>query len=214
LVADLLSPVGWFGRVSPRLATHFLLLRQKKVSKEKASRSPGRCAVPCAARVERGRAELAFGSDNARPDPLAPALLSPATRQGFGDGVGFRFGCGSGLPFFLPLPLGEGRGEGKTNKAAGENAPEPASAPAPRRHALASSAGPGGSGRALSERSEFSPTPPGPSNAACPQRSGGTAHPARLFFAYFLLGVAKESESPAGARPGTSLKPMHMRNKR
>ena len=74
------------GRVSPRLATHFLLLRQKKVSKEKASRSPGRCAVPCAARAERGRAELACGSDNARPDPLAAALLSPATRQVSGTG--------------------------------------------------------------------------------------------------------------------------------
>ena len=40
----------WFervGRVSPRRATHFLLLRQKKVSKEKATRSLGplRCAA-------------------------------------------------------------------------------------------------------------------------------------------------------------------------
>jgi hypothetical protein len=45
--------VGWFvvvaSRVSPRRATHFLLLRQKKASKEKASRRPGRFAVPCAA---------------------------------------------------------------------------------------------------------------------------------------------------------------------
>ena len=73
-------------RVSARRPTHFLLLRQKKVSKEKASRSPGRCAVPCAARVERGRAELAFGSNNARPDPLATALLSPATRRDAGAG--------------------------------------------------------------------------------------------------------------------------------
>jgi hypothetical protein len=32
-------------------ATHFLLLRQKKVSKEKASRSPGPFGLPCAARV-------------------------------------------------------------------------------------------------------------------------------------------------------------------
>ena len=73
--------VGEACRVSARRPTHFLLLRQKKVSKEKASRSPGRSAVPCAARVERGRAELAFGSNNARPDPLAAALLSPATRH-------------------------------------------------------------------------------------------------------------------------------------
>jgi hypothetical protein len=78
--------VGEACRVSARRPTYFLLLRQKKVSKEKASRSPGRCAVPCAARVERGRAELAFGSNNARPDPLATALLSPATRRDAGAG--------------------------------------------------------------------------------------------------------------------------------
>ena len=52
-------------RVSPRRATYFLLLRQKKVSKEKANRSPVRFAVPCAARAWRGRAKLALGSDNA-----------------------------------------------------------------------------------------------------------------------------------------------------
>ena len=46
-------------RVSARRPTHFLLLRQEKVSKEKASRRQGRCAVPCAARLARGRAELA-----------------------------------------------------------------------------------------------------------------------------------------------------------
>jgi hypothetical protein len=42
-----------------RQRSNFLLLRQKKVTKEKASRSQGRCAVPCAARIGRGRAKLA-----------------------------------------------------------------------------------------------------------------------------------------------------------
>ena len=46
-------------RVSPRLATHFSLLRQRKVSKRKASRRQGRFAVPCAARTARGLAKLA-----------------------------------------------------------------------------------------------------------------------------------------------------------
>jgi len=197
LGADLLSSVAWFGRVSARRPTFFLLLRQKKEGKEKASRSPGRCAVPCAARVERGRAELAFGSDNARPDPLAPALLSPATRQQVGSDSGA--GSPSGRRDFLPLPLGEDRGEGKANEQAGERAS--ASVPASRRHALTSSTGPGGSGRALFERSEFSPTPPGPSNAVCPQRSEGTAHPARLFFAYFLLAKQKKVSRPPGRDP-------------
>ncbi len=46
-------------RVSPRRATDFSLLRQRKVSKRKASRRQGRCAVPCAARTARGLAKLA-----------------------------------------------------------------------------------------------------------------------------------------------------------
>src|SRR5450830_887198 len=65
-------------RVSPGRATHFLLLRQEKVSKEKASRSQSRCAVRCAARSGRGRSKLGFASNNARPDPPAAALLSSA----------------------------------------------------------------------------------------------------------------------------------------
>jgi hypothetical protein len=52
--------VGVASRVSPRRATHFLLLRQEKVSKEKASRMR-RPATPvrCVARVSRGLAKLA-----------------------------------------------------------------------------------------------------------------------------------------------------------
>ena len=54
----------WFrGRDSPRRATYFLLLRQKKVSKEKAtplSATPSlRYGATCGARVSRGLAELA-----------------------------------------------------------------------------------------------------------------------------------------------------------
>ncbi len=201
MVADCFSPAAWFGRVSARRPTHFLLLRQKKVSKEKASRSPGRCAVPCAARSERGRAELAFGSDNARPDPFAPALLSPATRHSMDAGAGAGAGTGTGFPSgeraSLPFPLGDPRGEGNASPATEGNAP----ASFPRRHALASSAGLGGTGRALSERSEFSPTPPGPSNAACPQRSGETAHPARFSFAYFSLAKQRKVSWPPGLDP-------------
>jgi hypothetical protein len=45
--------------LSPRRATYFLLLRQKKVGKEKATRSLGPCAslrAPCGARAKRGLA--------------------------------------------------------------------------------------------------------------------------------------------------------------
>ena len=57
--------------LSPRRATHFLLLRQKKVSKEKATLL---CVTPllrsgatCDAHAVRGPRKLAFGSNSARP---------------------------------------------------------------------------------------------------------------------------------------------------
>jgi hypothetical protein len=62
------------GRVSARLPTHFLLLRQEKVSKEKASRSQGRCAVPCAARFGWGRAQTRLRLRQ------VPALIQPYLR--------------------------------------------------------------------------------------------------------------------------------------
>ena len=61
--------VGWCARQR----THFLLLRQKKVSKEKASRRQGRCAVPCAARVEGATQKLALRAQTS--SPLIPSPL-------------------------------------------------------------------------------------------------------------------------------------------
>ena len=58
------------GRVSPRRATHFLLLRQEKVSREKATRSLGPYAAlraTCAARFRRGSAELGYRLKQLRP---------------------------------------------------------------------------------------------------------------------------------------------------
>src|SRR5690606_3452707 len=64
----LFSPEAWFGRVSARRPTFFLLLRQKKEGKEKASRM--RCPFAalrahCVARSGRGLRKLvrcaAFG---------------------------------------------------------------------------------------------------------------------------------------------------------
>ncbi len=51
------------------------------------------------------------------------------------------------------------------------------------------------------QRSEFCETPRNASTAGCPQRSGGSQTVGSPFFAYFLWRD-KESESPAGARPG------------
>jgi hypothetical protein len=86
------------GRVSARRPRYFLLLRQKKVPKEKASRSPGRCAVPCAARVWRGRPKLA--SLRQRPPFSASHCAAQpgqaAKKNGFGIGgrlPGLRSAC-------------------------------------------------------------------------------------------------------------------------
>ena len=165
------------GRVAPRQAPHFSLLRQRKVSKRKASRRPGRFAVPCAARFARGARKLA-SLKHARPFFRAPLRCSARP-----DGTG---GSGYGLPRSQPCwPDGE-------------------SVPDFRRHALASSAGPGGSGLRMSEgraADKFAQTPPGPSNAVCPQRSGGTAHSARLSFGYFSLAKQRKVARPPGRDP-------------
>ena len=73
------------GRVSPRRATHFLLLRQKKVSKEKAT--PLR-VTPCFARGNlrcsrfAGSARTRFAQTAGSPDPRNAPLLG--TRRGGG----------------------------------------------------------------------------------------------------------------------------------
>jgi len=70
-------------------ATHFLLLRQKKVSKEKAtplSATPAlRSGATCGARSSRGRARTRYAQTIARPDPSSPALLGAARRGGGPD---------------------------------------------------------------------------------------------------------------------------------
>jgi len=81
-------------------ATHFLLLRQKKVSKEKAtllSASPFAYATgaTCGARSSRGRARTRCAQTIARPDPPGPPLLG-AARRVVGSGAGSDSGSQSG----------------------------------------------------------------------------------------------------------------------
>jgi hypothetical protein len=67
---------AWFSEtlLSALRASHFLLLRQKKVSKEKATPGSAPAApVPCATRQAGRLAKLAFGSNNA--SRLPPAYL-------------------------------------------------------------------------------------------------------------------------------------------
>ena len=60
-------------------AAYFLLLRQKKVSKEKASRIRRPYAAlraRCAAQPKRGARKLGFASNTRAPNPLGLALLA------------------------------------------------------------------------------------------------------------------------------------------
>ena len=64
-----------------------------------------------------------------------------------------------------------------------------------------SSAVAGGSGRALFERSEFSPTPPDASSA---RNRVAALTSARLLFAYFLLAKQEKVSALPGAHPGNA----------
>ena len=59
------------------------------------------------------------------------------------------------------------------------------------------------------KRREFSETPTKLSTAGCPQRSEGTQPVGSLFLGLLSFGEAKESESPAGARPGPRARQRH-----
>ena len=59
------------------------------------------------------------------------------------------------------------------------------------------------------KRREFSETPAKLSTAGCPQRSEGTQPVGSLFLGLLSFGEAKESESPAGAKPGLHPRQRH-----
>ena len=146
-----------------------------------------RCSKPAG-----GSETRAFGPQTSEPlDPPASALLSPAATAGSGNlhftrrwRNGLRHsckGCNSvrgveSPPVPMPSCVGESR-RARRKKVR----------------------------RCLSPKGEFLRAPPGPSNAACPQRSEGTTHPARLSLPTFF-GEAKKVGAPPGAHPGQQLK--------
>jgi len=159
------------GRVSPRRATHFLLLAQEKVSKEKGSRSQCPFGVPCAAQhCQDGTSEGQTAENRtSKPQQPKPWSMKPEceTKQPDKDAP-WRVLVGLVSDFT-------------------------------RRSEEASSAGSGGSGARMFERSEFARTPPGPSNAA--YRRSRATNPARLLFAYFLLAKQEKVGRPPGRDP-------------
>ena len=182
------SAVSFAGSAGSRpAASHFLLLRQKKVTKEKATRSLGPYAgasgnLRCSKAAEfLETSQLRCRRTSKNLFPLPPALLSPA-RTGWGD----KFGCG-GSPHPNPLPQGEGG--------------SPSSFPKPVPAGLEKAEGDGLKNldvRRLRSRlvSKFS----GSFSFFKEPRSGpGCGSP---FFSLGFFGEAKKSKSPAGASPG------------
>ena len=157
---------------APDGRAYFLLLRQKKVAKEKATprrRSFGMKLQRSALRCSTGRAaaELAFGSDSPRRHPPARLRCSAASR---------------GL-----------RSKPRVNETVGGNTPlglfcfvMPCAAPSNTPRVLpAGRGGWGGKGRGLSEPAGRVPQPPPqPSSAGHPE---GAPNRARLLFGYFFL---------------------------
>ena len=208
MVASPFSSEAFVGRVSARRPRYFSLLRQRKVPKRKASRSPGRFAVPCAARVERGRAELAFGSNNARPDPLATALLSPATRHESGSDSG-TLSTESAYPTENAADLAP---------PVRQRCPPGGDAPKARRGGISSLAvmrwrvAQGWADQGWRCLSAASLARPRPDRATQRTRSSaaGSAF-GSPFFCLLFFGEAKKSEAPAGARPGLPSKQNRMK---
>jgi len=228
LGADCAFPAEGGDRVSPRRATHFLLLRQKKVSKEKAT------LLGASLRFAPGNLRCSgltgSGSNSLRCAPLKqePALIrQPLRSSALPEGIARRdiASLGPQRPSLrLALNL----------------APALSSSPALTEPALKLAPGPNsvrrqhttetikrtserselvdpnpfcmrrgaerfaGSGSQLFERSEFCETPRNVSTAGCPERSAGTQTAGSPFLCLLSFGEAKESESPAGARPGPS----------
>ncbi|MDH6165744.1 hypothetical protein M2282_000872 [Variovorax boronicumulans] len=249
------------GRVSPRQATYFSLLRQRKVGKRKATLLAAslRCAtgnLRCSRFA--GSRRTRFAQTAASPYPRNAALLGAARRGWRQPGPLLRSACiraiaslghrapiptlprkgrekdktGDTGPDALLLPLpGEGWDGGTTALATrqrlnerrvppprGGSQSKPSEAKArevSRRRAQRWPAGPQSPSVCAEERSvsrirarpclseaSLGETPRNVSTAGCPKRSVGTQTAGSPFLCLRSFGEAKESKSPAGARPG------------
>ena len=199
---------------SSRRPSHFLLLRQKKVAKEKATRSQGHFVVPCAARARGVPAKLAALRQTRGLIPLALRCSAlPHGEVGIGCGRACErtdeislagASCSAGVTVLIVLGRAPVRPRAATQPrppietkrrrcaaaAVGSRSPPPVGHGEQRRLGRIK-------GSRLFERSEFSETPPKLSSAADPAQQG--VHVGSPFFAYFLWRD-KESEAPAGAQ--------------
>ncbi len=195
---NFLLPFGFRGRVSPRRATHFLLLRQKKVSKEKATLLSASLRFAAGnLRCSRfaGSRRTRFAQTAASPDPRNAPLLGAARRDG--EKTGHRFArpqCQLQQPIPTTAAL----------RAAVAWWPSEAKArlvcpPLCMRRGAERFADQGRS--CLSEASSAGPAKREhrrlPRSAAKGSQTVGSP-----FFCLRFFGEAKKSRSPAGASPG------------
>ena len=169
-------------------ASNFLLRRQKKVTKEKATRWSGslrfaagnlRCSPKAGS-----RSNSASPQTIASPDPLLPALLGPARREGDAEN---QYQCGE---------------TGRAKRVLSESgfstriySPTPSACAEERRSSRIRASD------CLSAASSSS-TLAGPSTAGCPAaKRRGRRQRGRLFFAYSILAKQKKMSSRR-ATPG------------
>ncbi len=164
-------------RVSPRRATHFLLRRQEKVSKEKATRLSGslrfaagklRCSIPA------GGVRTRFAQTTAALDTASICAARPG-QTGLRGAIGF--------------------GEAGTRKARPRRSPLANPIPSPPPVGLGRGAQPKtDQGERLSEpKASSSETPFSASTAGCPAAQRRGPRPSgRLFFGDFLLATQKK----------------------
>ncbi|PLC03775.1 hypothetical protein CY658_17135 [Variovorax sp. RO1] len=183
---------------SARRRTHFLLLRQKKVSKEKAT--PLSASLRFATgnlRCSRfaGSRRTRCAQTAASPDPRNAALLGAARGASIPDGPLLR------SAWEQPMQIPTAAGAKRLRRLRGRAQRWHAGFPTPSVCAEERSVSRIRARPCLSEAS-LGETPRNVSTAGCPQRSGGTQTAGSPFFCLRFFGEAKKSRSPAGARPG------------
>ncbi|RFO98372.1 hypothetical protein DIC66_00245 [Rhodoferax lacus] len=172
------------GRVSARRPSSFLLLRQKKRTKEKATRV--RVSLRCATGNLRCSQQAGWPQTRLSPQTSGP-LFPPAAAL-----LGTRTRAWGSNTKPKPNTKTEDTRAGADADASGSPIPTAI-------EAVPSSAALGGSGLALFEAiAEFSQTPHNASSAGYPE---GARSLARLLFAYFLLARQEKVSRPPGRDP-------------
>jgi hypothetical protein len=178
-------------RDSARRPTHLFFASPKKSKQKKGDPQSGSPSGQPAVLKASGVWLNSLRSNNASPDPLPSALLGPARTGGGHSPDTQAHKC---APWRVLVGLGNSEIWMCGFPAALFSVPTPLCA-------KTSSAREGGSGAHMFERSEFMRTPPALSNAVARSAAKGLAHPARLFFAYFLLAKQKKVSRLPGRHP-------------